>query len=70
MASNTIKLNWRKSETHGLLADPQPRPIKYTLISVDDHAMGVTGENRRPARLYRLFRGVKKIFGFVSFSSI
>jgi hypothetical protein len=31
MASG-IKLNWRKSETHGLLADPEPRPITYTII--------------------------------------
>jgi predicted TIM-barrel fold metal-dependent hydrolase len=31
------KLNWRKSETHGLLPDPEPRRIRYTIISVDDH---------------------------------
>jgi predicted TIM-barrel fold metal-dependent hydrolase len=37
MATETIKLNWRKSETHGLEPDPEPRPIKYTIISVDDH---------------------------------
>jgi predicted TIM-barrel fold metal-dependent hydrolase len=33
----TIKLNWRKSETHGLLPDPEPREIRHTIISVDDH---------------------------------
>ncbi len=37
MAAETIKLNWRKSETHGLLPDPEPREITHTLISVDDH---------------------------------
>ncbi len=31
------KLHWKKSETHGLLPDPDPRDIKYTIISVDDH---------------------------------
>jgi predicted TIM-barrel fold metal-dependent hydrolase len=33
------KLNWRKSETHGLLPDPEPRPITHTLISADDHVV-------------------------------
>ena len=27
-----IKLHWRKSETHGLLPDPDPRPIRHTLV--------------------------------------
>src|SRR5438876_11478262 len=31
------KLHWKKSETHGLLPDPDPRDVKYTIISVDDH---------------------------------
>ncbi len=30
-------LHWKKSVTHGLLPDPDPRPIRHTLISVDDH---------------------------------
>jgi predicted TIM-barrel fold metal-dependent hydrolase len=37
MTSDTIRLNWRKSETHGLLPDPEPRPITHTLFSTDDH---------------------------------
>ncbi len=37
MSSTTWKLYWAKSETHGLLPDPDPRPIRYTIISVDDH---------------------------------
>src|SRR3954468_14719085 len=35
--ADPIKLNWRKSETHGLEDDPEPRPIRYTLFSTDDH---------------------------------
>ena len=35
--TDTIKLHWRKSETHGLLPDPDPREIRYTLFSTDDH---------------------------------
>src|SRR5262249_7550019 len=31
------KLHWKKSATHGLLPDPEPREIEYTIISVDDH---------------------------------
>ena len=33
----SIKLNWRKSETHGLVPDPEPREIRHTLFSTDDH---------------------------------
>jgi predicted TIM-barrel fold metal-dependent hydrolase len=42
-AGETVKLNWRKSETHGLLPDPDPRPIRYTIISVDDHLVEPPG---------------------------
>ena len=35
--ADTIRLNWRKSETHGLEDDPEPRPIAHTLFSTDDH---------------------------------
>jgi len=35
--TDTIRLNWRKSETHGLEPDPEPRPIRHTLFSTDDH---------------------------------
>jgi hypothetical protein len=53
MASDTIRLNWRKSETHGLLDDPEPRPLRYTLFSTDDHLVEPPGmfEGRLPARL-------------------
>jgi predicted TIM-barrel fold metal-dependent hydrolase len=46
-------LHWRKSETHGLLPDPDPRPILHTLISVDDHLVEPPGmfEARLPRRL-------------------
>jgi predicted TIM-barrel fold metal-dependent hydrolase len=37
VVGDTVRLNWRKSETHGLLPDPEPRPIRHTIISVDDH---------------------------------
>ena len=32
-----MKLNWAKTELHGLLPDPEPREIRHTIISVDDH---------------------------------
>jgi predicted TIM-barrel fold metal-dependent hydrolase len=32
-----VKLHWQKSETHGLEEDPEPRAIRYTLFSTDDH---------------------------------
>ena len=40
--SKQWELHWRKSEMHGLLPDPEPRPIRYTLISVDDHVTDTT----------------------------
>ena len=51
-----IKLNWRKSETHGLEADPEPREIRYTLFSADDHLVEPPGmfEGRLPSRLQDL----------------
>ncbi len=33
----TVKINWNKSEMHGLLPDPEPAEILHTIISVDDH---------------------------------
>ena len=56
MASDTIKLNWRKSETHGLEDDPEPRPIRYTLFSTDDHLVEPPDmfEGRLPAKLQPL----------------
>ena len=51
--ADTIRLNWRKSETHGLEDDPQPRPIRYTLFSTDDHLVEPPRmfEGRLPAKL-------------------
>ena len=37
MAERRWKWGQPKSETHGLLPDPEPRDIQYTVISVDDH---------------------------------
>ncbi len=34
-----VKLGIKRPATHELLPDPQPRPTKYTLLSVDDHLM-------------------------------
>src|SRR6266513_2058828 len=51
-ATEKPKLHWKKSETHGLLPDPVPREVKYTIISVDDHLVEPPGmfEGRLPAR--------------------
>ncbi len=48
-----MKLHWKKSETHGLLPDPEPRPIRHTLISVDDHLVEPPGmfDGRLPKQL-------------------
>jgi predicted TIM-barrel fold metal-dependent hydrolase len=48
-----MKLHWRKTELHGLLPDPDPRPIEHTLISVDDHLVEPPHmfEGRLPAHL-------------------
>jgi predicted TIM-barrel fold metal-dependent hydrolase len=50
-ADRQWKLHWRRSEPHGLLPDPEPRPIRYTIISVDDHLVEPPGmfEGRLPA---------------------
>ena len=51
--ADTIRLRWRKSETHGLLPDPEPRPIRYTLFSTDDHLVEPPHmfEGRLPGKL-------------------
>jgi predicted TIM-barrel fold metal-dependent hydrolase len=48
-----IKLGIKRPATHGLLPDPEPRRVNYTLISVDDHLMEPphTFEGRLPRRL-------------------
>ena len=48
-----VKLGWAKSETHGLLPDPEPRPIRHTIVSVDDHLVEPMGmfEGRLPPGL-------------------
>jgi predicted TIM-barrel fold metal-dependent hydrolase len=54
--SDTVRLRWRKSETHGLLPDPEPRAIRHTLFSTDDHLVEPPHmfEGRLPARLQDL----------------
>jgi predicted TIM-barrel fold metal-dependent hydrolase len=51
-----VKLHWGKTELHGLLPDPDPRPIRHTLISVDDHLVEPPGmfDGRLPAHLQDL----------------
>jgi predicted TIM-barrel fold metal-dependent hydrolase len=53
VVGDTVRLNWRKSETHGLLPDPEPRPIRHTILSVDDHLVEPPGmfEGRLAAHL-------------------
>ena len=34
-----VKLGIKRPATRPLLPDPEPREVKYTLISVDDHLM-------------------------------
>lgn len=48
-----MKLHWGKTELHGLLPDPEPRSIRHTLISVDDHLVEPPGmfDGRLPAHL-------------------
>jgi predicted TIM-barrel fold metal-dependent hydrolase len=48
-----MKLNWAKHETHGLLPDPPARPIRHTIISVDDHLVEPPGmfDGRLPRHL-------------------
>ena len=48
-----VKLNWNKTELHALLPDPEPRPIRHTLISVDDHLVEPPGmfDGRLPLHL-------------------
>ena len=48
-----MKLNWQKSETHGLEPDPSPREIRYTLFSTDDHLVEPPHmfEGRLPSKL-------------------
>jgi hypothetical protein len=55
-ATEKPKLHWKKSETHGLLPDPEPREIKYTIISVDDHLVEPPEmfEGRLPKRFQEL----------------
>jgi predicted TIM-barrel fold metal-dependent hydrolase len=55
-ATEKPKLHWKKSETHGLLPDPDPREIKHTIISVDDHLVEPPGmfEGRLPRRFQDL----------------
>jgi predicted TIM-barrel fold metal-dependent hydrolase len=47
-----VKLGIKRPATRPLLPDPEPREVKYTLISVDDHLMEPpeTFEGRMPAK--------------------
>ncbi|MEE9279887.1 MAG: amidohydrolase family protein [Myxococcota bacterium] len=48
-----VKLGIRRPATRPLLPDPEPREVKYTLISVDDHLLEPphTFEGRLPSKL-------------------
>jgi len=48
-----VKLGIKRPVTHELLPDPEPREVKYTLISVDDHLLEPphTFEGRLPRKL-------------------
>ena len=48
-----VKLGIKRPATRPLLPDPEPRDVKYTLISVDDHLMEPpdTFEGRLPSAL-------------------
>ncbi len=51
--ARVVKLGIKRPVTRPLLPDPEPRPVKYTFISVDDHLMEPphTFEGRLPAKL-------------------
>ena len=34
---NLLQASTERRETHGLLPDPEPQEVRYTVISVDDH---------------------------------
>ena len=50
---DVIKIGIKRPVINPLLPDPEPRPVKYTLISADDHLMEPphTFEGRLPAKL-------------------
>ena len=51
--ARVVKLGIKRPVTQPLLPDPDPRPVKYTFISVDDHLMEPkhTFEGRLPKKL-------------------
>jgi len=51
--ARVVKLGIKRPVTRPLLPDPEPREVKYTFISVDDHLMEPphTFEGRLPAKL-------------------
>jgi len=51
--ARVVKLGIKRPVTRPLLPDPEPREVKYTLISVDDHLIEPphTFEGRLPSRL-------------------
>ncbi|HEX2485970.1 MAG TPA: amidohydrolase, partial [Myxococcota bacterium] len=48
-----VKLGIKRPVTRPLLPDPEPRPVRFTVISVDDHLMEPpeTFEGRLPRKL-------------------
>jgi len=38
--ARVVKLGIKRPVTRPLLPDPEPREVKYTLVSVDDHLYG------------------------------
>ncbi|MBW2269840.1 MAG: amidohydrolase, partial [Deltaproteobacteria bacterium] len=51
--ARVVKLGIKRPVTRPLLPDPEPREVKYTLLSVDDHLLEPPHafEGRLPGRL-------------------
>ena len=51
--ARVVKLGIKRPATRPLLPDPEPREVKYTLLSVDDHLLEPPHafEGRLPGRL-------------------
>ena len=51
--ASVVKLGIKRPVVRPLLPDPEPRPVEYTLISVDDHLLEPphTFEGRLPRKL-------------------
>ena len=51
--TRVIKLGIKRPVTGDLLPDPEPRKVKYTLISTDDHLVEPRGVAQHPPRADR-----------------